>query len=205
MKKKILETFILSTFPLLLFSQVKIGNSTPIASSAIMQIGNMQEDIISNTNKGFILPSVFGSKTNISTTTDENNGTLIYNVENQKVEYLKDKVWTELTSSGDNTRIFDAYNVANLSSLSTLAVAEYNNQLQGIVISDSNVTTPTTAKGALVLDILGTNNTNSKAFILPRIYQPHLNVPNPYPGFMCYDTEQGTLAIFNGSEWHYWK
>ncbi len=66
---------------------------------------------------------------------------------------------------------------------------------EGVVIGGP----ASTADGVLVLE------SANKAMILPRINTPHLNVKNPYPGMMCYDTASKTLAVFDGSVWNYWK
>ncbi|MFC7346078.1 hypothetical protein ACFQO9_05010 [Chryseobacterium zhengzhouense] len=58
--------------------------------------------------------------------------------------------------------------------------------------------TDTTA-GVLVL-----SDTN-KAMILPQVASPHLNIVNPAPGMMAYDTVKKQLAVYNGSVWSFWK
>ncbi|WP_237390894.1 MULTISPECIES: hypothetical protein [unclassified Chryseobacterium] len=55
------------------------------------------------------------------------------------------------------------------------------------------------AKGVLVLE------SENKALILPKVANPHLNIPNPVIGTLCYDTVSKTLAVFDGNQWHYWK
>ncbi|SIQ64345.1 hypothetical protein [Chryseobacterium indoltheticum] len=59
--------------------------------------------------------------------------------------------------------------------------------------------TPTATPGILVLE-----DTN-KAMILPRVASPHLNIINPAPGMMVYDTTAKQLAVFNGTVWSFWK
>ena len=54
-------------------------------------------------------------------------------------------------------------------------------------------------EGILVLE-----NTN-QAMVLPKVASPHLNILNPTPGLMVFDTASGQLAVFNGSVWTFWK
>ncbi|APD07068.1 hypothetical protein UJ101_01552 [Flavobacteriaceae bacterium UJ101] len=57
----------------------------------------------------------------------------------------------------------------------------------------------TSATGVLVLE------STTKALILPKIASPHLNVKNPSPGMICYDTDKDLLAVYNGLEWAFWR
>jgi len=191
--------FILTLIPILSFAQIKIGNDTPPNESAIMQIGNLEQDISDNANLGLILPSVILSRAGIALgngVENPNNGTFIFDVQTQTIRLMQNGAWIDLSNQGNNAKVLQAFSVNNLTNLNNLAINQENKQSQGVVIGDS----PTTAKGALVLAGNG-----AQGFVLPRIFQPHLNVLDPYPGFMCYDTERGTLAIFNGSVWNYWK
>ena len=56
-----------------------------------------------------------------------------------------------------------------------------------------------TTPGILVLA-----DTN-KAMVLPKVASPHLNIVNPSPGMMVYDTTSKQLAVFNGTVWSFWK
>ena len=44
-----------------------------------------------------------------------------------------------------------------------------------------------------------------KAMILPQVPSPHLNIKNPAPGMMVYDSANKILAVFNGTQWSFWK
>ena len=61
-----------------------------------------------------------------------------------------------------------------------------------------NPTTDTTP-GILVLA------DTTKAMVLPKIASPHLKIIKPEPGTMAYDTVAKQLAIYNGTEWSFWK
>ena len=44
-----------------------------------------------------------------------------------------------------------------------------------------------------------------KAMVLPKVASPHLNIVNPSPGMIVYDTTKKQLAVFNGTVWSFWK
>ncbi len=46
---------------------------------------------------------------------------------------------------------------------------------------------------------------SNKAMILPKVASPHLNIKNPAPGMIVYDTDARQLAVFNGTVWSFWK
>ncbi len=62
----------------------------------------------------------------------------------------------------------------------------------------TNAATDTTP-GILVL-----SDTN-RAMVLPKMVSPHLNIKNPAPGMIAYDTSTKQLAVFNGTVWSFWK
>lgn len=125
--------------------------------------------------KGIILPRT----TNAIAT---ESGTLTFDATSKKIQYFdKDTTtWKELTDEGSYTE-----------QISTSA----SEVSDGVIIG----TETSTAKGVLVLE------SSNKALILPKIANPHLNVLNPEPGMICYDTTSKTFALFNGTKWHYWK
>lgn len=130
-------------------------------------------------NKGLILPYI-ENKTAIT-----ENGSIIYDATDHKVKYLKDGTWFDLS--------VDTTGQADLSIQSTkteLANAK-------TVIGADGATNSTA--GILVL------SDTDKAMILPRVASPHLNIINPAPGMMAYDTTKKQLAVYNGTVWSFWK
>ncbi|MFC4688561.1 hypothetical protein ACFO4P_16585 [Epilithonimonas pallida] len=130
-------------------------------------------------NKGLILPYI-ENKTAIT-----ENGSIIYDTTDHKVKYLKDGSWFDLS--------VDTTGQADLSIQSTkteLANAK-------TVIGADGATNSTS--GILVL------SDTDKAMILPRVASPHLNIINPAPGMMAYDTTKKQLAVYNGTVWSFWK
>lgn len=125
--------------------------------------------------KGIILPATSGVATGSLV-----NGTFIFDTTDNKVKVYENDTWKPLSDAGSSSAV-----VVN-------TTAELG---KGVVIGQ-----PTSiADGVLVLEA------PDKAMILPQIATPHLNVKNPYPGMMCYDTTSKTLAVFDGTVWNYWK
>ncbi|WP_045502938.1 hypothetical protein [Chryseobacterium sp. StRB126] len=130
---------------------------------------------VSGNTKGLILPATFGVPTGSLV-----NGTFVFDVTDNKIKVYENDAWRLLSDTGSSSAI-----ITNNSAV----------QGKGVVIGASS----STADGVLVLE------SPDKAMILPQIATPHLNVKNPYPGMMCYDTTSKALAVFDGSVWSYWK
>lgn len=131
-------------------------------------------------NKGLILPYV-ETKTGIT-----NNGTVIYDTTDYKVKYLKDSgIWTDL--SVDNTGTADI----------SIQTSKTESATAKSVIGSAAATDIT--PGILIL------SDSNKAMILPKIASPHLNIIDPAPGIMAYDTVKRQLAVYNGKVWTFWK
>ncbi|UQB67573.1 hypothetical protein [Epilithonimonas zeae] len=129
-------------------------------------------------NKGMILPYI----ENKSAITE--NGSVIFDNTDHKVKYLKDNSWFDL--SVDTTGKSDIAIQTSKTELSTAKTTIGTNTAM-----DSN--------GILVL------SDANKAMILPRVASPHLNIINPAPGMMVYDTTKKQLAVYNGTVWSFWK
>ena len=130
-------------------------------------------------NKGLILPYI-ETKTAIT-----ENGSVIYDTTDHKVKYLKDGSWFDLS--------VDTTGQADLS----IQSVKTENETAKTVIGTDGATNSTS--GILVL-----SDTN-KAMILPKVASPHLNIINPAPGMMAYDTVKRQLAVYNGTVWSFWK
>jgi hypothetical protein len=134
--------------------------------------------------RGLILPYI----TDKSGITE--NGTIIYDTSDHKVKYLKDGVWTSL-SNDDNT----AATIGMANTVIQDTKTELSTAKTAIGTNGSTDVTP----GILVL-----TDTN-KAMILPKVASPHLNIIDPAPGMMAYDTVKKQLAVYNGTSWSFWK
>ena len=163
-------------FATTLSAQVAIGKSS-ISSPAV----SLEFYDNADNTRGIILPWV----TSTAAVTGAVNGTLVYNTADRKVYVKYASGWRDLsvdTTGTVTTTLQDA-----LSDLDTAKVL-----IGGDPATD---TTP----GILVLA-----DTN-KAMVLPKVASPHLNIVNPSPGMMVYDTTKKQLAVFNGTVWSFWK
>lgn len=128
---------------------------------------------------GIILPYVTESAA-----TGASVGTLIMDPGSKSVKYFNGTVWKDITGQAAKTNT-----VANITGGTESAAAK--------VIIGSNQEDP--APGVLVL-----SDTN-KAMVLPHVAKPHLNIINPAAGMIVYDSSNRMLAVFNGTQWSFWK
>ncbi|WP_426277881.1 hypothetical protein ACN9MN_01000 [Chryseobacterium sp. S-02] len=160
-------------------SQVAIGKQAVSNTSVSLEFADTE-------NKGLILPYI----TDKSGITVE--GSTIYDTTDHKVKYLKGTgVWANL-SEDDGTAA--TIGTADLS----IQGADKVEQSTAKTAIGVNGATDTT-NGILVL-----TDTN-KSMILPKVASPHLNIVNPAPGMMVYDTVKKQLAVYNGKVWSFWK
>lgn len=134
-------------------------------------------DFENQTTKGLILPIV----TSLPSGANLQNGTLLMDYTTAKILCFNNGRWRDLTDADGNT-----------------SAVSLNPSLEtgmGVILGN----TTSNAEGVLILE------SNSKALVLPKINQPHLNVASPYPGMVCYDTNSRTIAMFNGTYWYFWK
>ncbi|MGV0751926.1 hypothetical protein [Empedobacter brevis] len=147
-----------------------------IGKTAVVGSNTLLDFDQSPTNsKGIILPAVTNA-TNVALT----NGTFVFDVNTKKVRMVENNVWKDLSDAG---------NTSNL-------ISNTSNDIGNGVIMGAETSAAT---GILVLEA------TDKAMILPKITNPHLTVKSPYAGMMCYDTVSKTLAVFDGTNWNYWK
>ena len=107
----------------------------------------------------------------------------MFDKSDNKLKMYENNSWISLSDMTGNSSSIMANTTAEISSNS------------GVIIGSDN----SAAKGVLVLE------SADKAMVLPWIQNPHINVKNPYPGMMCYDTSSRSLAVYDGSVWNYWK
>ncbi|GGP06680.1 hypothetical protein GCM10010992_27560 [Cloacibacterium rupense] len=193
MRKK---TFILllSTFSSIVFSQVAIGK---------LEITKLSDNLTPNPDislefgtdtiekRGIVLPWVTGTTntspfisgyTGADTVVD---GTIVYDISDYKVKYKKAGTWFDLsvdTNGNANTTLQDSK-------------PELPTAKAAIGTNGDTDTTP----GILVL------TDSDKAMVLPKVALPHLNIKNPTAGMLVYDTVNRQLAVFNGTNWSFWK
>jgi hypothetical protein len=132
------------------------------------------------TGKGLILPWV---ETAASTDAD---GTLIFDTTDNKVKARINGAWVDLSENSGTLNTAKANKVSQ----HLLKTENDNNIILGS-------TTPS-ANGVLVLE------STDKALILPKMASPHLNMVDPEPGTIVYDTDANLMCVFNGEEWTFW-
>lgn len=129
-------------------------------------------------NRGIILPWVTSS----ANVTGVVNGTLVYDTNDKKVKVKYNSGWKDLSIQSGT--------------VDTSLQSSKTEQSTAQVIIGENTTS---APGILVLE------DTTRAMILPKVNQPHLNIINPAAGMMVYDTNKKQLAVFNGSAWTFWS
>ncbi|RMZ58452.1 hypothetical protein D1632_12590 [Chryseobacterium nematophagum] len=153
-------------------SQIAIGKQNVSNSSTSIEFADTE-------NRGMILPYV-EDKSGIT-----ENGTMIFDTTDNKVKYLKNNIWFDL--SVDTTGASDL----------TIQTSKTENTSAKTVIGSNGASD--TTNGILVL------SDTDKAMILPKVASPHLNIINPAAGMMVYDTTSRQLTVYNGTVWSFWK
>ena len=127
--------------------------------------------------RGLILPWV-SSASDVSGAV---NGTLIFDASDKKVKAKLAAGWKDLS--------IDPNGSVDLS---------LQNSLPEQSSAKVSIGTTSSVPGILVLE------DQNKAMILPKVAQPHLNIINPAPGMIVYDTDKKQLVVFNGQVWSFW-
>ena len=210
MNKLILTTALFSSA--VAMAQIAIGKSTlsniqPANTVTNPSISLEFYDNADNT-KGLVLPwasTVLDQPVAYNTTTDAGyrgmqgtvvDGTIILDLSDKKVKYRRNNAWSPLTGALPLTAGATTYNTFN-----AIDSSLQDNKKEGATAKaaiGTNGATDTTA-GILVL------TDSDKAMVLPKVASPHLNIKNPTPGIMAYDTTKKQLAVYNGTVWSFWK
>lgn len=212
MKKLIILSTV--TLSISLFSQVAIGKDamTPNTNVSLEFYGTV--DISNDNQKGLLLPwvsTIANQPVAYNSTTGKGyrgiqgnviNGTIIFDLYDKKVKYMKGGSWFDLTgninfplSVKDNDHNILVINQFNAIDSSLQDDIKENEKAKVIIGNDRD----DSAVGILVL------SDKNKAMILPRVASPHKNIKNPSAGMMVYDMTSKQLAIFNGTVWSFWK
>lgn len=139
--------------------------------------GDALLDFPDNTTNGIILPAVTTLPTGLGAT----NGTMLLDYTAKRIKMRENNQWVDMSPETGN--------------ITSITINSSTDSGKGVVIGNQS----TTVEGVLVLD------STQKALVLPKIDRPHLNVVNPYPGMICYDTYNKVIAVYNGSYWYFWK
>lgn len=179
MNKNIIYT-IAFAFSIPVCAQVAIGKSSVSSKAVSLEFGDG--------SKGVVLPWV-NSATAVSGAV---NGTMIYDVSDHKIKVKYATGWKDLSVDDTGTTVDPLTSIDG--TVSQNALSEHLGARVGIGTS-----TPSSTLGILVLE------NADKAMVLPKTDSPHLNIVNPAPGLMVYDTIKKQLAVFNGKVWSFWK
>lgn len=171
-------TILFALLSVSVFSQVAIGKASVASPSVSLDFGTG--------NRGMVLPWV----TSTAAVTGVVNGTMVYDLTDKKVKVKYNAAWKDLSVNTQGTTVdpltsVDGVLVQNSATENTLA--------------KSAIGTLTATPGLLVLE------DTTKAMVLPKVASPHLNIINPAPGMIVYDTFNKQLAVFNGFVWSFWK
>lgn len=176
-------------------AQVAIGKSSltilPATTTPNPSISLEFGDYVSGQGKGIVLPWV----TSAAATGSSVTGTIIYDVNDKIVKYRNGaSSWFNLskneTTIVDGTANFNTTGVVNTTLQDPLTDAS---------TAKVSIGTVSATPGVLVLE------DTAKAMVLPKLPSPHLNIVNPEPGTMAYDTVTKQLAVYNGTVWSFWK
>jgi hypothetical protein len=161
-------------------AQVAIGKAAVSNTAVSLEFGTG--------NRGFILPWV----TNTAAVASVVNGTVVYDLSDKKVKVKYNAAWKDLSVNAAGTTVDPITSVDGVT-IQTAATEVANSTAKFAV------GTVTSTPGILVLEDA------NKAMVLPKVASPHLNIIDPAPGMMVYDTTTKLLTVFNGSVWTFWR
>lgn len=186
----------------LLLSSVCVSAQVAIGKPSITQLPSLVSnpsislefgDYAAPQGKGIVLPWVTSTA---ATGSSSVTGTIIYDVSDKIIKY-KNGASSWFNLSKNETTIVEG--TSNFNTTGVVNTTLQDNPLSDASTAKVSIGTPSSIPGVLVLE-----DTN-KAMILPKVPNPHLNIINPEPGTMAYDTLTKQLAIYNGTVWSFWK
>ena len=134
--------------------------------------------------KGLVLPYVKEADADIG---GAERGTFILDPESQSVKFkLASGNWFDLSGDASKQTL-----------VSTTIQDDKTENMEATVIIGENTSVNT--PGILVL------SDSNKAMVLPKVPNPELNIVNPAAGMLVFDSQNKMLAVFNGSQWSFWK
>lgn len=138
-------------------------------------------DFPETATKGMILPK----NTNTANSGSE-SGSLAFNVQEQRVEYRADEGWVPLTNQSTTVIASD------------IVAASKSEVGSGVILSNHAIPDGVVPLGVLEL------KSNDTALILPTVTTSS-NLPAGEAGMICYIKDVKAVAVYNGSQWSFWK
>ncbi|SDI02597.1 hypothetical protein SAMN05421846_103286 [Chryseobacterium taeanense] len=162
------------------FSQVAIGKTSVTNNWVSLEFGNTE-------NRGLILPWV---KVDPDTKTipDMVDGMIIFDPADAQVKAVVAGTWQTLSAADPNAGTLAAVDTS---------LQETKPEVSSAMVRIGDTENPD-LKGILVL------SDTDKAMVLPKVASPHLNIIDPAPGLVVYDTTAHQIAVFNGQGWSFW-
>ena len=174
-----------------IFSQITVGKSAATSAPATVSVSVEFGDATGGL-RGIVLPWV----TATGNVTGAVPGTLVFDSSStqQKVKFARANV-------ANSTTVFEWFDLSNGASLPNPVIAPDagTDVPTAKTLIGGNASSDTTP-GILVLGDI------NKAMVLPRV-NSYADIVNPSPGMVVYvtGTTPQQLAVFNGSEWSFWR
>lgn len=124
------------------------------------------------------------------------DGTIIMDLSDKKIKYRRNGAWSNLTGDLPLTAGATTY-----TAFTAIDSSLQDNKKEG---TNAKAAIGTAAGSDTTAGVLVLTDTD-RAMILPKVASPHLNIKNPTPGMMAYDTTKKQLAVYNGTVWSFWK
>ncbi len=108
-------------------------------------------------------------------------GTFVFNTADKSIQVFQNAGWTLLTDS--NQGVVHSYTNSGTESGTGMIIGAAASAKPGVLVMESA----------------------TKAIVLPKVANPHLNIRGAIAGTMVYDTISSSLAVYDGAQWSYWK
>lgn len=209
MKKYLILIFLI--YSVVFFSQVAIGKSNITKDSNI----SLEFYDAPDNESGIVVPwvsTIQNTPAPYNPETGEGyrgmqgtiaDGTIIFDLSDKKMKYRRSGMWFDLTGEPIFPLVLEDAN------MNSVTITEFNTIDSSLQDSKKEYEKAKVAIGAnsendVTNGILVLTDTN-KAMILPKVASPHLNIKNPAPGMLVFDTIKKQLAVYNGTVWSFWK
>lgn len=108
-------------------------------------------------------------------------GTFVFNTTDKSIQVFQNTGWTVLTDSSQG--VVHPYSNSGTETGAGTIIGAVASAKPGVLVMEST----------------------TKAMVLPKVANPHLNIRGAIAGTMVYDTVSSSLAVYDGAQWSYWK